>query len=96
MVAINELGRRIGETHGRAKLSDHDVDLINGLLECREVLIEEYLAVGLTRREIERSLHKSQLSYAGIAEKFECSKSQVRWIAIGLQRGQVAARFKRP
>jgi hypothetical protein len=95
LVAINELGRRIGETHGRAKLTDHDVELILGLLEARAVLLAEYLKVGLTRREIERSLHTAQLSYAGIAEKFEISKSQVRWIAIGSQRGQAAARWKR-
>jgi hypothetical protein len=95
LVAINEDGRSIGEHHGRAKLTDHDVELIVSLLECREMLITEYLKVGLTRREIERSLHVAQMSYAGIAGKFEISKSHVRNIALGAQRSQIAVRWKR-
>lgn len=94
LVAINELGRRIGETHGRAKLSNHDVELMLSLLDCRALLLAEYRKVGLSRRELEMALHSAQLSYSGIAAKFEVSKSQVRWIAIGSQRGQVAARWK--
>lgn len=33
MVAVNENGCRVGETHHRAKLTDHDVDLIRELHE---------------------------------------------------------------
>lgn len=95
LIPINDLNQRIGEDHGRARLSDHDVELMLQLLECREMLIEEYLKVGLTRGEIDRSLHSAQLSFGGIAWKFECSKSQVRRIWLGLQRGQIAARWKR-
>ena len=28
MVALNDRGRRVGETHPRAELSDHDVELV--------------------------------------------------------------------
>ena len=74
LVAINELGRRIGETHGRAKLSDHDVELMLSLLECRALLLAEYQKAGLSRRAVEQALHVAQLSYSGIAAKFEVSK----------------------
>lgn len=33
MVGISEFGSRVGETHHRAKLTDHDVDLIRELRE---------------------------------------------------------------
>ena len=33
VVAVNERGRRIGESHPRAKLTDHEVDLIRELAE---------------------------------------------------------------
>ncbi len=32
-VQIGEFGKRVGETHGRAKLSDHEVDLVRQLKE---------------------------------------------------------------
>ena len=32
-IALNENGRRIGESHPRAKLLDHEVDLVLDLLE---------------------------------------------------------------
>lgn len=32
-VQIGEYGKRIGETHGRAKLSDHEIDLVRQLKE---------------------------------------------------------------
>ncbi len=33
MVQIGEYGRRVGESHGRAKLSDHEIDLVRQLRE---------------------------------------------------------------
>lgn len=33
LVGINELGCRVGETHHRARLTDHDVDLIRELCD---------------------------------------------------------------
>lgn len=32
-IAINELGRRIGESHPNAKLTDHEAELLVGLVE---------------------------------------------------------------
>lgn len=94
-VAVNDSGNRIGEDHGRAKLSDYDVELIVSLLDAREVLITEYLKVGLSRGKIEKCLSKAQLSYAGIAAKFECSKSEVFRISRCVLRRQTPARWKK-
>lgn len=33
IVQIGEYGRRVGESHGRAKLTDHEIDLIRKLKE---------------------------------------------------------------
>ncbi len=33
LIAIGEYGKRVGETHGRAKLSDHEIDLVRQLKE---------------------------------------------------------------
>lgn len=95
LVAVSETGHRMGESHGRAKLTDDDVRLIVDLLDAREVLIREYQLVGLARSEIERALAKTQLSYSGIAGKFEISKSHIKAIADGKVRGTHAARWKR-
>lgn len=85
----------MGEDHGRAKLSNHEIDLMQSLIECREALIEEYTKVGLPWGQITRELKKAQLSYGGIAWKFEVSKSHVRCVASGIIRSRAAFRFKR-
>lgn len=95
LVAISEAGKRMGEDHGRAKLSNHDIDLIQSLLECRDALIEEYQKVGLPLTQIHVVLRKAQLGYGGIAWKFECSKRLVRDIHSGKVRSCHPARFKR-
>ena len=41
IVCVNENGRRIGEAHHRAKLSDADVDLIRELREAHGISYEE-------------------------------------------------------
>jgi len=33
MIQIGEYGKRVGESHGRAKLSDHEIDLVRQLKE---------------------------------------------------------------
>ena len=40
MVMVNDLGRRIGETHPRAVLTDHEVDLVLDLHEDGMTLTE--------------------------------------------------------
>lgn len=95
LVAVNERGNRVNEDHGRAKLSDSDVELVLSLLECRRMLIEQYMKVGLARANIWPVLRDSQLSYGGIAWKFEVSKSLIRAIESGRLRSTRAARWKR-
>lgn len=95
LVAVNEHGMRVGETHHRAKLTDHDIDLIVSLLDARNDAIEVGLAAGMSRSVLDAHLAALQLSYRWIASKFEISKSHVRWIAIGLQRSQMPVRWKR-
>lgn len=33
LIQIGEYGKRVGETHGRAKLGDHEIDLVHQLKE---------------------------------------------------------------
>jgi len=33
LIQIGEYGKRVGETHGRAKLTDHEIDLVRQLKE---------------------------------------------------------------
>jgi urease accessory protein UreF len=94
-VAVNERGARIGEGHGRAVLSDHDVENLLALLDEREELIRQCRAVGMTQPAINRSLTKARLSYGLIAAAMEVSKSAVRFIALGTNRGQAPARWKK-
>lgn len=81
MIAVNERGRRIGEGHPRAKLTDQEIDWI------RELAEPELDAEGRVLRR--------GLSYLEIAEKFEISKGQVSKIGSCKQRAQTAVRFKR-
>lgn len=78
-VAVNERGRRIGESHPRAKLTDHEVDLI------RELHEGEKGPDGKVTR----------LGYKRIAAKFEISKRAVRDIISCRRRAQIPARLKR-
>lgn len=85
-VAVNERGRRIGETHPRAKLTDHEIDLI------RELAEPELDAKG---KVIQRGL-----TYAEIAAKFDeegkrIAKETVKSIVLCRRRGQTPARAKR-
>lgn len=94
--ALNELNCAIGEGHGRAKLTDHEIELMVDLLEARRVLLAEYSKVGLSRGEIRAALHKAQLSYRGIAAKFEVSHCLVLQVDHGRRRSQYAVRWVVP
>lgn len=63
LVGLNEKGSRVGETHHRARLTDHDVDLIRDLRE-------EY---GLTYQEI---ADKFEVSKSTIRDIVKCRR---RW-----------------
>lgn len=91
LVKINEQGRRIGESHPRAVLTDRDVDLLQGLLEEREALINELLADGLTPMQITAVLKTKGLTFRLLGLKFEVSKGHVSKIAYGKRRCQTIA-----
>lgn len=90
-VKINEKGRRIGESHPRAILTDHEVDLLMELLTEREVLIEKMEDQAHTQAEIDTALTKAGLSYRLLAEKFEVGKRYIGKIANGERRCQTPA-----
>ena len=94
-VPVNERGKRIGEGHPRAKLTDHDVELILALLDERDKEWKKLAGYGLSRSEIQTALRNTQLNRASIAEKFEISKWHVIAIESGRRRGQYAKRWKR-
>lgn len=77
---------RIGETHWRAKLTDHDVELIRMLLLERRMLIALHRGQGAGQGAIEKVLRQSGLSFSAIAVKFEIGKSTVRDIAVQRRR----------
>ena len=68
IVAVNEKGRRIGESHPRAKLSDHEIDLL------RE-LIEELIAEGKGHLEAYRiAAEKFEISEHGAKSIHNCRR----------------------
>lgn len=85
----NALGRRIGEDHPRAVLTDHEVDLLCVFLAERDALIQRLMAGGATRPEIDAALRTAGLSYRLLAIKFEVGKSAVQKIAQGQRRCQI-------
>ena len=72
VVAVSENGKRLGQSHHNAKLTDAEVDL---LLELRQE-------------------DKDFWTYTRLAEKFEISKSCVRFYVTGERRAQVAFAYR--
>lgn len=95
LVKVNDHGRRIGEDHPRAVLTDHEVDLLMELLDEREALIERMAAEGFCRHDIGAALTAGCLSYRCLALKFEVCKRYIGKLAHGERRAQTAARTKR-
>lgn len=77
-VAVNDRGAVVGQDHWRAKLTDHEVELIRMLLAERAALVAGLTAGGIAPGGIARRLKVDGLSYREIALKFEVSKSYVR------------------
>lgn len=88
LVKTNEMGRRIGEDHPRAVLTDHEVGLLIDMLTEREAVIGRMQFDGVRRVEIDTALTTAGLSYRCIALKFEIHKSMVQKIAQGQRRCQ--------
>ena len=88
IIKINEHGRRIGESHPRASMTDHEVQLLMRLLEEREALLDLYKDQPLSA--ILAALKSAGLSFRLLALKFEISKCHVAKIARGERRCQTA------
>lgn len=87
-VKKNEMGRRIGESHPRAVLLDHEVSLLMCMLDERDALIGRMEFDGAGRGEIDRALCVAGLSYRKLAAKFEVHWRYIGKIASGERRCQ--------
>lgn len=81
-VVVNEHGRRIGESHPRARLTDHEIDLI------RELAEDEV-------DEGSGKVIRKGMSYREIGKKFEMNFKHVGDIVRCVKRAQIPARAKR-
>lgn len=77
-VAVAANGRRVGESHPKAKLTDHDVDLIRELA---------------TERDDAGLVVKAGLSYRVLAEKFDVCKWVIAKIVRCERRAVLAVRM---
>lgn len=82
----------VGQDHWRAKLTDHEVELIRSLLAERVALVARLRTDGAGQGVVEREVRRAGLSYTAIAVKFEVSKSTVRDIVVDRRRVQVSWR----
>ena len=78
-IQVNDRGRRIGESHPRAKLTDHEVDLL------REVYEDLLVGQKKPRREVARI----------VADKFDVHPRTADKIYYCEKRAQTPARAKR-
>lgn len=66
LLAVNDQGRRIGETHWRAKLTDHEVGLVLDLLDAgmSERLVAEKMEISRrTVRDYKAAKTRAQTPY---------------------------------
>lgn len=56
-ITLGKKGRRCGESHGRAKLTDHDVDLAHSLAQSGMTAPQIARKLGVTRGHIWRVLN---------------------------------------
>lgn len=94
-VALNEAGRRIGEGHGRAVLTDHEVELMLSLLAERDALLKACHAAGMVRGAIEKELNRARLSYRMIAKAMEVSPATVWNVGACAIRAQTPVKWKK-
>lgn len=93
-IKLNERGRRIGESHPRAILSDHEVELLLELLIARDELLEAM--AGQRQAVIDAKLFEEQLSYTQLSIKFEVHRQSIAKIARGERRCQTPCEYRRP
>lgn len=70
---------RVGQDHWRAKLTDHEVDLIRMVLRDRRALVTKLRSAGVTT-DFGRALGEAGLSFRRIGLKFDVSESLIRAI----------------
>lgn len=87
-VKKNEHGRRIGESHPRAILSDHEANLLFMLLAEREALLAILKARGVNHARVKDTLIAAGLSLGMLAAKFEIHRGTVVKMARGERRCQ--------
>lgn len=84
----NGSGRIIGQDHPRAKLTDHEVELIQELLDDRQLLLDRLAFENADPVRIQTVLVTAGLSLRCIAVKFEVHRSCIVKIARGERRCQ--------
>ena len=95
-IKVNERGCRIGDSHPRAVLSDHEVELLIELLNCRDEIIEHLEEKGCAKAEIDTVLCEKQLSYRWLGIKFEVHRQSIAKINRGERRCQTPSDYKTP
>lgn len=93
-VSINSIGRRVGESHHNAKLTEGDVENIRRMLEERERFVTDMKSAGYGVRQISKAAAWQGLGFREIATKFEISVSTLHNIHTGKRRAQTIADFK--
>jgi ribosome-binding protein aMBF1 (putative translation factor) len=78
VVAINEKGRRIGDSHHRSRISNHDVDLMRELREEHRLSYKELAE----KFDVSESLVKQICNYR------IRSQAPVRWKIIDVEGGE--------
>lgn len=78
-VGLNARGVRVGEDHPRAKLTDHEVDLLLQMLE---------------EADADKAAGRPHLTRRELADKFEISLDCLYSIQKGRTRGQTPERYK--
>ena len=90
-VKINNLGRRIGEDHPNAKLTDAEVDMVHELLEQREDTRLRLTQAGYTADMVRHGIKWLDLDNRSIAALFNVSHMTIHNIATGRYRSQTCA-----
>ncbi|MCX7168611.1 MAG: hypothetical protein NTV11_20385 [Rhodocyclales bacterium] len=93
-IRINAIGRRIGEDHHNAKLTNHEVDQIHELLDERDRFVKRLEAAGHGRDQIRHAPKFVGLDIRSIAAKFDVAPSTVQDIHTGRRRAQHPAKSK--
>lgn len=93
-VGINAIGRRVGEDHHNAKLTNHEVDQIHKMLDERDRFVKQLEVAGYGRDQIRHAPKFVGLDIRSIAAKFDVASSTVQDIRTGRRRAQPPVKSK--